>query len=247
MRPQRPVVALEHPLLPRILFLKRHLEAPRAETLFEKLHLATPLSEAAKEVQKLQWFERSGISVPEVIVWGEGPWEGIEKASFLGTLDLQALPLERYLFHNWKPPVSSQNATSKRNLIDQLATLTRQMHRHGIVHRDFYLGHIFISGKHSGEGFNLSVIDVQRASRRPSWWLRSQIKDLASLHFSADPAFVRQVDRLRFLEHYWQIGKPGAFHRFLIGLIQRKAMRIRRHTEKAMGIPYSEFFKNKYY
>jgi len=247
MRPLRPVVALDLPGMPRTIFLKRHLESPRAETIFEKMHLTSPLSEAAKEVQKLEWFEQAGLAVPEVIVWGEGTWEGIGKASFLGTLDLEALPLERFLFHHWKPPVPGREVPSKWGIIEQLAGLTRRMHQEGIVHRDFYLGHVFISEHPSRQEFELSVIDVQRASRRPSWWLRSQIKDLASLHFSADPAFIRPVDRLRFLKAYWRVERLGTWHRFLIGLIQRKALKIRRHTEKAMGIPYSEFFKNKYY
>ncbi len=245
MRPIRPVVALEIPGISQSLFLKRHLEEPRAESFFERLGWVTLESEGAKEVGKLQLFHRAGIHVPEVVAWGEGTWAGLSKASFLATLDLQALPMERYLFQNWTPPVKHEAALDKRLTIQTLAQLTRRMHQAGLVHRDFYLGHIFVHGK-GGEGM-LSVIDVQRASKRPSWWLRSRIKDLASLHFSSDPVYIRSVDRLRFLKAYWGVDRLTFWHRLLMTWIERKALRIRRHTEKAMGIPYEDFFRNKYY
>jgi heptose I phosphotransferase len=245
MRPTRPVVALSVPDLTQTVFLKRHLEEPRTEAIMERLGWIPPQSEARKEAGKLHLFSQGGIHVPEVVAWGEGVWEGLRRASFLATLDLEALPLERYLFRNWKPPVARDMALDKRRTIQALALLTRRMHQAGLVHRDFYLGHIFVHGK-GGEGF-LSVIDVQRASERPSWWIRSRIKDLASLHFSSDPHFVRKADRIRFLKTYWAAQRLRFWHRWLLWWIERKAWRIRRHTEKAMGIPYEEFFKNKYY
>ncbi len=245
MRSTRPVVAIKVPGISRAVFLKRHLEDPRAESMREHLGLIPMKSEAGKEVGKLRLFRQAGISVPEVVAWGEGTWEGLKRASFLATLDLEALPLERYLFRNWTPPVRHEAALDKRRTIQAFALLTRQMHKAGLVHRDFYLGHVFVHGKGS-KGF-FSVIDVQRASQRPSWWLRSKIKDLASLHFSSDPHYIRPVDRLRFLKSYWGVEKFTFWHRLVLFWIERKAMRIRRHTEKTMGIPYEEFFKNKYY
>lgn len=245
MRPERPVVALEVPDLSRTLFLKRHLESPRATSLFQKMGMTPTVSEARKEADKLELFTRAGIHVPEIIAWGEGSWEGIERASFLATLDLQALPLERYLFRNWTPPVAAEAALDKRRTIQALARLTQRMHQAGLVHRDFYFGHVFVHGRGLAE--ELSVIDVQRASQRPAWWIRSRIKDLASLYFSADPKYIRPADRLLFLKTYWQVEQLTPWHHLLMTWIERKARRIRRHTEKAMGIPYEDFFKNKYY
>ncbi len=245
MRPTRQVVALDITGLPHVVFLKRHLEAPRAESFLERTGIVSAQSEAAKEYGKLQLFTKAGIQVPKVVAWGEGTWQGVKNASFLATFDLEALPLARYLFHNWKSPVKAPMAKDKRCVIMALAALTRRMHRAGLVHRDFYLGHVFIHG--NGADCSLSVIDVQRASQRPSWWLRSRIKDLASLHFSSDPHFVRRVDRLRFLKTYWETKDIRLWHRILIFWIERKAWRIRRHTEKSMGIPYEDFFNNKYY
>ncbi len=245
MRPTRPVVALDIGDLPHALFLKRHLEAPRVESFLERTGIVSAQCEAVKEFSKLHLFTKAGIKVPEVVAWGEGTWEGVRNASFLATFDLEALPLERYLFHNWKPPVKAAMAIDKRGVIKALAALTRRMHGAGLVHRDFYLGHVFIHG--NGENCSLSVIDVQRASQRPSWWLRSRIKDLASLHFSSDPQFIRTGDRLVFLKTYWETSRFRLWHRLLILWIERKAARIRRHTEKSMGIPYQDFFENKYY
>ena len=247
MRPTRPVVALRVPGVREELFVKRHLEPARPVGLFQKLGLSRPISEARKEAENLEGFRDAGIPCPEIAAWGEGVWEGDTTASFLVTKDLEALPLERYLFHNWKRPVIGNRATDKRRLTIDLAILARRMHRAGWVHRDFYLGHIFVRGEPCSPGERLAVIDVQRASRRPRWWIRSRIKDLASLHFSADPKYIRWTDRVRFLKAYWETDRFSLVRRFQIAWILRKAERIRRHTEKAMGIPYSDFFNNKYY
>ncbi|MCG3198223.1 MAG: hypothetical protein HUU16_10135 [Candidatus Omnitrophica bacterium] len=248
MRPKRPVVAIEVTGIPGALFVKRHLEPPRAETLAQKLGLAPRATEARKEVEKLALFSHAGIPVPQVIVWGEGRREGSEVLSFVVTLDLEGLPLERHLFHSWAPPLSPEAVKDKRRTIEEVGRLAARMHRAGLVHRDFYLGHIFVvKPKGSSTPPRLAVIDVQRASRRPGWWVRSRIKDLASLHFSADPVYIRPVDRIRFLRTYWKTERFSWWQRLQIRWIVRKAGRIRKHTEKALGIPYSEYFKNKYY
>jgi lipopolysaccharide kinase (Kdo/WaaP) family protein len=247
MRPTRPVVAIRVPGVREELFVKRHLEPARPVGPFQKLGLSRPASEGKKEADKLDGFRAAGIPCPDVAVWGEGEWEGNVSASFLVTKDLEALPMERYIFHNWKRPVAGDSAVGKRRLTEDLAILTRKMHRAGWVHRDFYLGHVFVREEPDPAGGRLAVIDVQRADRRPGWWIRSRIKDLASLHFSADPEYIRWTDRLRFIKVYWETDRPSRFQRFLIAWILSKARRIRKHTEKALGIPYSEYFKNKYY
>ena len=246
MRPKRPVVEIRFESLPKGFYLKRNLETPRAEGFAQKLGISKIQSEARKEVEKITGIAEAGIATQKVIAWGEGTWDGISNASFVATEDLQALPLERYLFHHWKPPLSEESAKDKHVTIAALGELTRRMHSGGWVHRDFYLGHIFVREAGAIED-RLCVIDVQRATRRPSWWLRSQIKDLASLHFSADPAFIDEEDRERFLKTYWQTDRFSHYHRFLLSWIRRKGDRIRRHTEKSLGIPYRDFFKNKYY
>jgi heptose I phosphotransferase len=247
MRPRRPVVALEIPGVSEDLFLKRNLDSSRPKTLLETLGIETAHSEAVRELDKLEAFSSAGVPVPEPVAWGEGDWKGAPGASFVATKDLLAIPLERYLFHHWSPPLGREAVIDKRATLTDLARLTRRMHDAGLVHRDYYFGHIFVSER-SGEGESrLSVIDVQRASRRPRWWIRPRIKDLASLHFSADPKYIRPADRLRFLKDYWQVEQFSPWKRFQIAWILKKADRIRRHTEKALGIPYSEYFKNKYY
>jgi len=247
MRPKRPVVAIQVEGLPEDLYLKRHLEPARPESPLQWLGLKAPRTEARKEVEKVQGFRAAGIPCPEVVAWGEGLWEDNPTASFIATKDLQAPPMERYLYHHWKRPVTAEEAADKRSLVGELACLTRRMHRAGWVHRDFYLGHIFVREADSDPEGRLAVIDVQRADRRPRWWIRSRLKDLASLHFSADPEYIRWADRLRFLRTYWGTERFSWVQRFLIAWILRKARRIRKHTEKRLGIPYSDYFKNKYY
>jgi heptose I phosphotransferase len=246
MRPLRPVVGIRVEGIAQEIFLKRNLSAPRPEGFFQKLGLTAIPSEGRKEAEKIAGFARAGIPTQEVLAWGEGNWQGVSQASFIATRDLEALPLERYLFHHWKRPLGGEGLRDKRATLVQLGNLARQMHSSGWVHRDFYLGHIFVRAQAPPEN-RLAVIDVQRATRRPTWWLRSRIKDLASLHFSADPAFIRPADRLRFLKAYWRTDSLSPIQRFLVGWILRKAERIRCHTEKSLGIPYRDFFKNKYY
>lgn len=246
MRPHRPVVAFRLEGMTRDLYLKRNLDSPRPEGLLQKIGLALVESEARKEVGKIFGFHDAGIPAQRVIAWGEGNFGGVA-ASFIATEDLEALPLERYLFRNWGPPLTPEAAEDKREAIIALAKLTRCMHDAGWVHRDFYLGHLFVREGDPDWSTRLSVIDVQRATRRPRWWIRSRIKDLASLHFSADPAYIDDSDRTLFMKTYLGVDRFNPIHRFLLEWIRRKADRIRRHTEKALGIPYRDFFKNKYY
>lgn len=247
MRPRRPVVAIKVPGSPEDLFLKRNLESPKPRSPLETIGIEKTRTEARREIDKIEAFTSAGVPVPEVVAWGEGVWEGAEGASFIATKDLRGLPLERYLFRHWSPPLDPAAISEKRQLLLSLARLTRRMHDAGLVHRDFYLGHVFVTEEWKGNESRLAVLDVQRASHRPRWWIRPRIKDLASLHFSADPKYIRPADRLRFLKDYWQVERFSPWKRFQIAWILKKAERIRRHTEKALGIPYSEYFKNKYY
>lgn len=247
MRPHRPVVVIEIPGISVPLFVKRNLDPSRPKTLSETLRLRSTRSEARRELNQLRAFTIAGVSVPEPVAWGEGIWENLPRTSFLVTKDLRSLPLERYLFHHWGAPLDGAAAADKRSVLSELAHLTRRMHDSGLVHRDFYFGHVFVrEGTQPGDS-KLSVIDVQRASHRPTWWIRPRIKDLASLHFSADPRYIRPSDRLRFLKEYWNVDRLSGWQKLQIAWILRKAERIRKHTEKALGVPYSDYFKNKYY
>ncbi len=91
----------------------------------------------------------------------------------------------------------------KRQLIRQVAEITRRLHINGINHRDLYLCHFLMERQDGSSPVpNLYLIDLHRVQIRSTTPIRWKVKDLAALHFSSMDIGLTHRDRLRFMRAY---------------------------------------------
>ena len=91
----------------------------------------------------------------------------------------------------------------KRQLINQVAHISKCLHNNGVNHRDFYLCHFLM--EQSSLNYSrpkLHLIDLHRVQIRPSTPFRWKVKDLAALYFSSMDIGLTRTDRLRFIRAY---------------------------------------------
>jgi heptose I phosphotransferase len=218
---------------PLVVYLKRHHRLPWWQRLLATLSPGRGWSPAFAEWRHLHWAQALGVIVPEPLAVGEyiGPWFGLQ--SFLvvkeltGMLPLhEAIPLAQ---EQMPPPVF---ARWKRELIEEMARITRRLHCAQRYHKDLYLCHFFtpLTSHHSPP--TVGLIDLHRLAHHDcaSWYW--QIKDLAQLLFSSDVAGIIDRDRLQFFHAYLEQARLDAASRRLLRHVCVKAERYRRHNAK---------------
>jgi len=159
---------------------------------------------AAKEYRAIERLRRIGVPVPEVLAYG------VEEESRGGRslLLLSAAPgvsLERLCDEIVLGIRPAPRFVQRRRTIERLAGIVRQMHDHGLFHRDLYLCHVF--WREEGGEPELTLIDLARLLRCRRHNQRWRIKDLAALDYSSPAGAVTRADRIRFLRAYF-----GAHH-----------------------------------
>ena len=217
----------------KAFFLKRHLHPPLREQIREFFRYGSFLSGGRREWENIWKIRQVGISTIDPVGFGERrEWGGWEVESFLVSLELkEACRLTEFIPKHLSPPLNSSLLSRKRQLLGELALLARRIHEAGLFHRDFYLGHVFVTDRKEGE-MELYLMDLQRIFR-PKWRIeRWRIKDLASLNFSAPPGWFTATDRLRFYKQYRGIPRLEDRDRSLIRRITRKSQRIWTHTRR---------------
>lgn len=143
------------------------------------------------------------LNIPTLTLSGFGQ-KADKTASFLLTQELKQVNLESYCEHWLKNPPSR---AEKIVVITQLAATVRVMHHYGINHRDCYLCHFWLDPQQplvygSINQLMLTVIDLHRAQMRKRVPRRWQIKDLASILYSAWCIPLTQRDLCRFISVY---------------------------------------------
>jgi heptose I phosphotransferase len=229
--------------------LKRYCRPPLAEQ-FRRIVESKPLrSSAWREFHFINKLRRLGVATAHPVAFGEemlGRWE---VRSFVVTAEIQGQALEKLLEQVSCGTRPAPSWTERREIIEQLAAMTRTLHAAGLFHRDLYFSHVFLTHNRDGGGV-LRLIDLARMIERP--WLpgRWRIKDLAALDYSAPADLVTHADRLRFLYHYlgWTTGararvagggSPGRrgrrwkdHARDIIRAVRARASRMARHDAK---------------
>jgi tRNA A-37 threonylcarbamoyl transferase component Bud32 len=121
--------------------------------------------------------------------------------------------LQEYLLTPWVPQArtlaqhwhSTPTLAARRQLVERVARLIREMHRRGLSHRDLKAANILVDAE--GRVHLIDLVGIHR----PGWlgW-RRKVQNLARLHvsFCHDPSF-RLADRLRFLRVYLEWGLHG--------------------------------------
>mgnify|MGYP001214735462 CR=1 FL=1 len=177
-------------------FIKRHRGATWREIVKNLLQLRLPVVSAYNEWRAIRRLNRLGIATPTLKGYGRRGFWPSQLESFLITEDVGAHEsLEDYCRHWRESPPSVQE---KRELIEQVAEISRVMHGNNVCHRDFYLCHLL---KVQGRA-NLTVIDLHRALCKRKLRQRWIIKDLAGLYFSSMDIGLTQRDLLRFIALY---------------------------------------------
>jgi len=215
---------------PRVFFLKRHRVRSswreRVKLWLDRSHEPDGLKEWANFLA----FHRRGLPVATPVAAGKRALSGGVQESFLLTAGLEGYqPLDSYISETWRPsPARPTLAREKRRLLRAAAELARAMHESGFNHRDFYLCHVFVKPARD-RGFDLRLIDLQRAgyrkARRRRWW----VKDLAQLHYSSLGLPVSDRERLRFYAFYAAQRFDRKERRRILRRVAVKARSIARH------------------
>jgi heptose I phosphotransferase len=198
--------------------------------------LRWPVVSARSEWRALQRLPQIGVPTMKLVAYGERGWNPARRQSFIVTEALEpTVNLEDHC-RPWRgrPPAPSH----KRALIAEVARIARQIHEHGLNHRDFYLCHLLLQLAADGAPPpgppTLYLIDLHRVQQRRRLPWRWRMKDIAGLYFSSRPAGLTRTDRVRFMTAY--TGRPlretlrcdGAFWR----RVARKAEAFQREFDR---------------
>ncbi len=188
-------------------FVKVHYGIGWWEIAKEMVQFKRPVLGAENEWQALNLLKRIGVETMTPAAYGVRGINPASRRSFLITEELTGTMSLEDFCRDWpsRPPPFALRAA----LIERVASMVRQMHRHGMNHRDCYICHFHLDvsagrDRVDPQQLHLHVIDLHRARIRrrvPTRWI---IKDLGGLYFSAMDIGLTRTDCLRFMAAYNQ-------------------------------------------
>jgi heptose I phosphotransferase len=188
-------------------FAKIHCGVGWREIIKNLLYLRPPVLGAGNEWRAIGLLQKIGVRTMTPVAFGQMGRSPARMRSFLITEELKGTTTIEDLCATWKsrPPAFAV----RKALTEQVASIVRRMHAHGMNHRDCYLCHFRLDTSCGFErldpsNLRLYVIDLHRAQlrrRTPTRWI---IKDLGGLYFSAMDTGLTRTDRLRFIKAYEQ-------------------------------------------
>lgn len=216
-------------------YLKLHHGISYLEAVKNLLRFRKPVLGADQEWHAINVLKNAGVDTMTPVVYGQKGLNPIKRTSFIITEDLSpVISLEDYC-KNWsfQPPT----VATKRQLIDRVAIMVRNMHGAGVNHRDCYICHFLLhlpfNGKNSD--FKLSLIDLHRAQCRDSVPIRWRNKDLVSLFYSVKDLSLTQRDYFRFLKIYFNkpLRKILQDEKKMLSGMYIESFKIRAHSVKS--------------
>ena len=192
-------------------FLKYHNGVGWKEILKNLVQLRLPVTGASNEWNAINLLEKKGIATLTPVAFGEKGLNPARKKSFIITKELKCtLSLAKYV-ERWE--AESPVFKLKKNIIEKLAEIAREIHESGINHRDLYLCHFLLDiseGLEQVDSDNIKfyLVDLHRAQIRNQVPFRWQVKDVASIYFSSMNLMLTKRDIFRFMIRY--SGKPLA-------------------------------------
>ncbi|HFD11494.1 MAG TPA: lipopolysaccharide core heptose(I) kinase RfaP [Crenotrichaceae bacterium] len=171
--------------------------------IFKNLFIGRlPVISAQNEYKAILKLAELNIDSLQFVGFGQRGYNPARLQSFVITKALMNHISLATLCQDWtkQPPAP----IFKRYLINQVATITRRLHRNGINHRDLYLCHFLIKRQYRGDdGFPpIHLIDLHRVQIRSKTPYRWRVKDLTALYFSSMDIGLSNTDRLRFIRSY---------------------------------------------
>lgn len=182
----------------RAYFLKMHQGVGWGEIFKNWTTLRAPVVSARNEFQACQTLAAAGIRAPVVAAFGERNRNPAERQSFVLTDEITG-------HTSLEDLVAARPLTSaeQRRLLTAVAHFTRDFHAQGMIHRDYYICHLWLRDGTLQQP-QLTVIDLHRAvqfRQIPERWL---VRDLAALLFSVMDLPLQPRAWLRFVRLYRQ-------------------------------------------
>ena len=237
----------------RTFYIKRHGRSAWKEYLKPLLSLRWPILGARNEWNALLAFHEAGLPTMTPVAVGQHGsnsfliTEALENCTKLSELTRdsdsdpamreEGSPVDASRRHDSEsfPTETRQSpeplGRDRRSLVERVAQTTQRMHRAGLHHQDYYLGHLLLpNAAATGEAPDrIYVIDLGRVRQQRPLSRRWIVKDLAQLNYSARDASL--TERVRFLREY--LGrKIGPTDKRLIATIAAKTAAIARHSRK---------------
>lgn len=175
-------------------FIKKHRATGWREIFKNLFQGRLPVVGAKNEYVANQQLKKIGLPTIDIVAFAERGFNPASKRSFLVSKELTGCDSLEDLVGTW-----SSRFSEKKQLIKEVARVTRLMHEHGINHRDYYLCHLWWRREVS----QLYVMDLHRAQIRKKVPVRWLIKDLAGLYFSSMDAKLTVRDIYQFLKIYF--------------------------------------------
>lgn len=183
------------------MFVKQHFGVGWGEVLKNLSSLRLPVFSAATEWRAIRRFGVIGIPTTPAVAYGESGLNPVTRRSFLMTQDLGDIVSLEDFCRDWAsqpPPLQL-----KRQLLAEVARITRLLHEHGMNHRDLYLCHYCLDRSLLEQGkIHIYLIDLHRVGIHPRITQTARLKDLAALYFSVLDIGLSNRDYLRFLRLY---------------------------------------------
>lgn len=225
-------------LVGRHYVIKAHWGVGWKEIIKNLLQLRWPVVSAKNEWQALARLAHVGVATAVPVGYGMRGYNPARLQSFVITEALHDTVTLEVFCRSWQqyPPRRGSSLRLKRLLIWRVAEIARQLHNHGINHRDFYLCHFRLQLPVEPKNSMLQtyprlyLMDLHRAQIRRHTPRRWVVKDIGSLYFSAMDIGLTQRDLLRFMGCYR--GQPLKTvlqdKRFFWQAVQRRAGRLYR-------------------
>lgn len=182
-------------------FAKLHFGVGWREIFKNLLTLRLPVISAFTEWRAIHRLGELGVATTPAVAYGRRGFNPAALRSFVVTEDLGDIAsLEDYC-RDW--PENPPPLQLKRRLLRAVADIARNIHDHGLNHRDFYICHFCLDNRRLAQGeIHLYLIDLHRMQVRSRVPATSRMKDIAALYFSALDIGLSRRDCLRFLHHY---------------------------------------------
>jgi heptose I phosphotransferase len=187
--------------------------------------------EAAREWNALHELIRHNIGTAQPVAFGQQKIFGTVVRSFVMTEEIAGGEPADVVCRKL-------DFIERRKFAREIGALTRRFHESGFVHKDFYLGHIFVVAGKNGER-QLRVIDLQRVIRPTFFKTRWRIKDLGALTYSASNSGMSKTDLMRIFKTFLENRKLDAKEKRLARKIARRVAWLRTRRPKHDDSPAS--------
>ncbi len=231
-------------------FVKLHWGVGWAEIIKNLLLGRLPVLGAKQEWLAIQALDALGVPTLKLVGYGCKGHNPAHLQSFVITKALENTISLEDLCSDWPqhPPLFN----FKRALIAKVASIARQLHIHGINHRDFYICHFLLKKNIINNAstpntenttqkisdalylIDLHRVQVRKSKRTPSRWI---VKDIAGLYFSSLDIGLTQRDYLFFCKHY--------FNENLSNLAKKHASFLEKVKRRAIALYAKTFFEKK--